>query len=263
MIRSSLVRARIARYATKAPESVSNLKDNFWEKISVEKSPEKLVVKMGSSPIKTPLGKPLEIPPAKDLLAELVAQEWKIMSSLKLKNYHIPMTSLAARAIDTTPEERADVSRKLLPYLDTDTLLVIAPEKDCEGRLRKAQLELFPPVVDDASKVWGIDSLNVLDQELQLFGNYQTEETQKKVLDWVNSLDAFKFAALERATTSARSFIIGMNVALNRRPVEELAALASLDVTIQTDIWGEVEDTHDVDKVDIRRLLGAAWLASL
>ncbi len=42
--------------------------------------------------------------------------------------------------------------------------------------------------------------------------------------------------------------------------VEEAARLASIEVDWQTRRWGEVEDTHDVEKVDLRRQLGSVVL---
>lgn len=41
--------------------------------------------------------------------------------------------------------------------------------------------------------------------------------------------------------------------------IEEAAQAATLEVCWQTGQWGEVEDTHDVEKEDVRRGLGAGW----
>lgn len=244
--------------------SAQELVDKFWTKISVDETPIHRAVTLEGKPLKTPGGNPILIPNTKPaFLPYLIAQEWQVMPSLQLKAFHVPLTSLASRAIDFSAEERRVVAEKLLPYLDTDTLLVIAPQKDCEGRLRADQLAKFGPVVEDACKVWGVSKLNYLDTETQLFGNYQTQETKEKVMQWMESLDDWKFASLERATTAARSLIVGMNVALQRRSVAELAQLANLEVQHQTEIWGEVEDTHDVDHEDIRRLLGACYINAL
>jgi ATP synthase F1 complex assembly factor 2 len=38
------------------------------------------------------------------------------------------------------------------------------------------------------------------------------------------------------------------------------AQAASLEVLHQTEQWGEVEDTHDVEKEDLRRQLGSVIL---
>jgi ATP synthase mitochondrial F1 complex assembly factor 2 len=48
--------------------------------------------------------------------------------------------------------------------------------------------------------------------------------------------------------------------ATSRFGVEEAAQAASLEVDWQTKRWGEVEDTHDVDKEDLRRQLGSVVL---
>jgi len=39
--------------------------------------------------------------------------------------------------------------------------------------------------------------------------------------------------------------------------IEEAAEASTLEVKWQTDMWGEVEDTHDVDKEDLKRQLGS------
>jgi ATP synthase F1 complex assembly factor 2 len=40
--------------------------------------------------------------------------------------------------------------------------------------------------------------------------------------------------------------------------IKEATEASSLEVTWQTKQWGEVEDTHDVQKEDLRRQLGSA-----
>ncbi|KAA8894924.1 hypothetical protein FN846DRAFT_912355 [Sphaerosporella brunnea] len=42
--------------------------------------------------------------------------------------------------------------------------------------------------------------------------------------------------------------------------IEEAAKAASTEVNYQTQQWGEVEDTHDVEKEDVKRQVGAGWL---
>jgi len=256
--------AMVKPYSTVIPDLSKT--QRFWEQMSVEDSGTGRRVCMTGTPMKTPGGKVLEIPYSKpESLAHLIAQEWRVLSTLKLKNHMIPLTGLAGRSLDITPEERKEATEKLLPYLDTDTLVVLSPHKDCKGELRKAQDALYPHIIEDAKQVWGLpaDSINILDTEKNLFGNYQPEATKKTVLKWIESLDNWEFVSLERATTAAKSLIIGMNVVLNRRPILELAMLSSLDVIHQIALWGEVEDTHDVDREDLHRILGAAYINSM
>lgn len=42
--------------------------------------------------------------------------------------------------------------------------------------------------------------------------------------------------------------------------IEQAAEACSLEVTWQTGKWGEVEDTHDVEKEDLRRQFGSVIL---
>lgn len=225
------------------------------------------VVTLDSKAIKTPSGFPLVVPSYKNpALVHLIAQEWSVMPSLKIKPHAVPLTSLAARAVDLQHSEEGHLEQDaivnhLLPYLDTDTLLVFSPVKDCDGTLRKAQDEEYRPIIKLAEKFWGVD-LNILDTEISLFGNKQSDETRAKVVDWIKSLDTWKLAALERATTAARSLIAGMLIVTDQLSPEEVSRLVDLETTHQTAYWGEVEDTHDVQHFDIRRLLGSSYLTA-
>jgi len=42
--------------------------------------------------------------------------------------------------------------------------------------------------------------------------------------------------------------------------IEEATEASTVEVKWQTGMWGEVEDTHDVDNEDIRRQLGSTIL---
>lgn len=73
--------------------------------------------------LKTPSGAVLAIPADRPLLASLIAREWAEQDRL-IRTHSLPMTSLAARAIDglETPAEREGVCDELIKYLDTETI---------------------------------------------------------------------------------------------------------------------------------------------
>lgn len=245
--------------------------ERFWEKVTVGTSQngEGLVIQLDGKAIKTPGGRPLVIPSQKKALAHLIAHEWRVLPSLKIKPHSLQLTSLAARAVDLSAElqpvhgdpVREDIVDALLPYLDTDTLLVFAPLKDCEGTLRPAQEEVYRPIISAAEAFWGPGViLSWLDTEICIAGNTQSEETKKIVGDWIRGLDTWHLVALERATMTAKSLISGMNIATRKMCVEDVAVACTLETIHQTQVWGEVEDTHDVDFHDMRRSLGSAYL---
>ena len=56
------------------------------------------------------------------------------------------------------------------------------------------------------------------------------------------------------------SDVVGVDTGGERYSVEDAARAASLEVNWQTGMWGEVEDTHDVEKEDVRRQFGSVVL---
>lgn len=262
----------------------------FWEKVSVSKidSTNDYVIKLDEKIIKTPLGFDLKIPHSKKTLAYLLENEWKSLPSLQIRPYLVPLTSLTSRCIDlneaqltndieikTKVGDLSTVKSLLLRYLDTDTMLVFSPIEDCDGDLRKEQEKCYRPIIKDMEIFFTKFSndnkpvnLKFLDCDKDgLIGNSQTEHTKKAVLNYLDSLNVWDLVALEKATLVGKSFLAGVTVLRNadyndnfNLTIEELARLVNLETVLQTARWGEVEDTHDVDKVDLKRNLASAAL---
>lgn len=263
----------------------------FWEKVSVTKTDDShYVIQLDSKTIKTPLGFEMKIPDQKKSLAYLLANEWKSLPSLQVKPFQVPLTSLTARCIDLEQAQHTDdveiktkvgdlstIKSLLQRYLDTDTMLVFAPLEDCDGELRKEQEKCYRPLIkqmEDFFTKFADDGKQVvftyLDCEKDgLLGNTQTEHTKKAVFNYLDSLSTWDLAALEKAVLVSKSFIAGVTVLRNADynddfniTIEELARLTTLETVLQTARWGEVEDTHDVDKVDIKRNLASAAIVA-
>ncbi|GME83582.1 unnamed protein product [Ambrosiozyma monospora] len=289
----------------------------FWEKVSAQQDPVSgsYHIKLDKQTIKTPLGYNLTIPKNKAALAHLLVVEWQSLPDLAIKPYLVPLTSLVSRCIDlemvqgkaqkqsqagekleegdegvTVPVDEKEremiakiggdlnaIKTQLLRYLDTDTLLVFAPEKDCDGELRKRQEETYRPIIESMEKYLSKFSsdgqplkLSFLDSDKDgMRGNSQPAEVRAAALNYLNSLDIWSLVALEKATLIGKSFLTGVSL-LRMCDVddsydvglEEIATAATLETVVQTGIWGEVEDTHDVDKVDVRRSLAAASIVA-
>mgnify|MGYP001492235235 FL=1 len=48
----------------------------------------------------------------------------------------------------------------------------------------------------------------------------------------------------------------------NQNTIQDLVRLSNLEIIYQTDRWGEVEDTHDVDQRDIIRKINVCSIAA-
>jgi len=178
----------------------------------------------------------------------------------------------------------------LMRYLDTDTLLCWAPAKNVhdaeqleqsEGRgatkLRDLQIEVAKPIITFlTTRVWpGIEIKPVLDDG-SIVPISQPSETRDVIRGWISGLGAWELAGLERAVLATKSLCVGVRLVVEwsenfprmeksaeeakRFGIEEAAEACSMEVSWQTGMWGEVEDSHDVDKEDLRRQLGSVIL---
>ncbi|CAI5758949.1 unnamed protein product [Candida verbasci] len=289
---------------------LSKTNSRFWDKGNVYYNPktEKYEIQLDGKTLRTPLGFPLELPKNKKQLAYLIAHEWTNLPNISVKSSTLPLTNLASRVIDLENKDKSDniekkenmlaleeVKLNMLRYLDTDTCLIFAQHRDCDGKLRKRQDEIHKPLIEEFNEFftkWGHKQnlikkdeeirLNYLDCETDgLRGNKQGEKTQQVVLDWLDHLPIFDIIALEKTIFTTKSFLCGITLLRSNsithkeiyqfnkstpdeyyyKSLQELVELGNLETILQTDQWGEVEDTHDVDKHDwLRNLASAALL---
>ncbi|KAL4784486.1 hypothetical protein BJX76DRAFT_217298 [Aspergillus varians] len=278
---------------TKKPTA---LKKRFWKNVDVQrKQGGEYQVLLDKRPVRTPSKSVLSVPPTKTYLAHAIALEWDVMNTAQqsLKHHMIPLTSLTARAADIAQEDteeetmvRDQIVKTAMRYLDTDTLLCWVPEQnepaievDENGQkqetLREAQMRVAKDILAFLStKVWpGIDIVPVLDAE-SIFPASQSQAAKDIIRQWVQGLESHDLAALERGILASKSLLVAVRLVAEwsenfrhlQRPgqkkfgIEEAAEASSLEVRWQTYMWGEVEDTHDVDKEDLKRQLGSVIL---
>lgn len=230
------------------------------------------------------------MPSSKHQLASAIALEWDLLLSAQqaLKTHYIPMTSLAARALDIETADaegktsvRNEILKIMMQYLGTDTLLCWAPAKVMndslrDGKtLRQLQMETATPIIAHlTTHIWpGVEIKPILEPD-SILPVEQTEQTQQIIRGWLAGLPAFELAGLERAVLASKSLLVGVRLihdwseafaqsrkaiaSTTRFGIEEAADASSLEVRWQTGQWGEVEDTHDVEKEDMKRQLGSA-----
>lgn len=191
-----------------------------------------------------------------------------------------------------------DIKYNILRYLNTDTCLIFTTLDEYEGRLRNKQEELYRPLIEEFESYFTEfgrkkDLLPSPDHKVELTyldcetdgirGNSQTITTQNIVLLWLDSLPIYDLVALEKAVLSSKSFLCGAAIVRSnasdsqiqselyqvnkaneaeyfKKSVEEIVEMGNLETIFQTQEWGEVEDTHDVDNADWLRSLSSAAL---
>ncbi|KAF8484397.1 ATP12-domain-containing protein [Gautieria morchelliformis] len=234
-----------------ATESQTTAK-RFWRTVGVEYRSGSILVTLDKRPLKTPAGAILNIPRSKPLLATLIAHEWDNQEIL-IRPFALPMTSLAARAIDSFSNEqtRAEVRESLLKYLDTDTICF---SEEYPPALVDLQKSHWSPLLDWAREEFRAD--------IQIFGSLMSNSQPRATKDIfrraLNDLDAWQLASTERAIYASKSLIVALALVRGKISVEEAALASQVEVASQIQKWGEVEDSHDVEFHEIRRQLGSA-----
>lgn len=235
----------------------------------------------------------LNLPHSRRALASAIALEWDQLVSAQqaLKQHYIPLTSSSSRALDIEAADKAgnaEIRTKIvemcMQYLGTDTLLCWAPEHNMheptqpgQKSLREKQREVAEPIIAylQTHIFPGVDIVPILGED-SIMPTPQPSVTQEIIRGWVSGLPAFELAALERAVLATKSLLIAARMVVEwsgefahlrkeevereRFDIEKAAEAASMEVLHQTEQWGEVEDTHDVDHADIRRQLGSVIL---
>ncbi|RYC64958.1 hypothetical protein CHU98_g1232, partial [Xylaria longipes] len=129
-----------------------------------------------------------------------------------------------------------------------------------------------------STHVWpGVELEPVLDSE-SIIPRGQKPETRQIIEGWIVGLSPWELAGLERAVLAGKGLlgaarllvewsegfvgVRGLSGEGEKRlfGVAEAAKIASIEVDWQIGNWGEVEDTHDVEKEDLRRQLGSVVL---
>ncbi|KAF2727311.1 ATP12-domain-containing protein [Polyplosphaeria fusca] len=273
------------------------LQKRFWKDVSVKETPDGFHVFLDSRPVRTPSKGILTVPLSKHQLATAIALEWDLVVSAQqaLKTEYIPMTSLTSRALDIVAADtssntklRQDIITMLMRYLSTDTLLCWAPEKNLHDpsqstSLRQLQQRISEPILSYlTTHVWpGVVFTPILQPD-SILPVAQSDMTLDVVRGWLSGLPAFELAGLERAVLAGKSLLVGARLVHEwgeafaqsrlqsgaidatgdgaRFGIEEAAEACSTEVSWQTGQWGEVEDTHDVEKEDMRRQFGSALI---
>lgn len=115
--------------SSSATSTVERTLRRFWKKVNIAYHPNStspyphLRIQLDGRSLKTPSGTLLAIPADRPLLASLIAREWAEQEKI-LKMHSLPMTSLAARAIDGLgdADTREKVCDELIKYLETETI---------------------------------------------------------------------------------------------------------------------------------------------
>ena len=214
----------------------------FYKGVSVTEAAEGgLSILLDSKPVRTPAGKPLVLPPAPPL-ADAVAAEWDAQTD-HIRPWTMPLTQLAATALDRVGPERPVITQQLLGFAATDLLCY---RVDFPHALRERQEQSWQPLLD-----WLAETLGArLDVTFGLTAIEQSADSLAAIARRLESYDVWTLTAAQSAAAAAGSTVLALGLAEGRLDGQQVFALAQLDETFQMEQWGE-----DYEAADRRRRL--------
>jgi chaperone required for assembly of F1-ATPase len=186
-------------------------------------------VTLDGRPLRTPARRELRVP--SEPLALAIAAEWDAQDP-EIRPETMPLTRLAATAIDHTTEKRAEVAAEIANYAGTDLLCYRA---DHPPALAARQEAAWQPLIDWAAGRYDA-GLAVTAGVVPLA---QSPASLKVYAGVVAALDEFRLTALQAAAAACGSLVIALALLERRLDAEAAFEVSQLDETFQVEAWGD------------------------
>ena len=186
-------------------------------------------VALDGRPMRTPTKHELIVPSA--ALAEAVAAEWDAQQD-EIRPATMPLTRLAATAIDRTRTQRELVAAEAANYAGTDLVCYRAEHPPALIARQHAQ---WQPLID-----WAMQRYDAaLAVTSGVVPRPQSPAALKAFTAAVAAEDDFRLTALHAMTTACGSLVIALALIEGRLDAPAAFAVSQLDETFQIEAWGE------------------------
>ena len=207
-------------------------------------------------------GKGMKTPAEKDFvlptqsLGEAIVAEWQAQGE-KVNPATMPLTQLAATALDIIAKDRAGIIKQVVAYAGTDLLCHRAAEPPA---LVQKQQQLWQPLLDWCARHYQAP-LNVGEGLMPVV---QPPASLTRLHDVVAAYDNFALAGLRQAVDVSGSLVLGLALAEGHLSPEHVFEAAELDHSFQMEKWGE-DPASASRRAGVRRDLDACglWFSSL
>lgn len=202
---------------------------------------------LDARPVRTPAGAVLVLP--SEALAQAVADEWQRQGE-SIDVEAMPLTRLAATAIDRVSHHRDGVIDQLAGYAATD---LVCYRADAPPSLAVQQHRAWQPLLQWVEATFGAR----LAVTAGIVPVSQPPAALAALRAAVLSLDDVRLTALAAAVQTTGSLIIGLALVFRQISADEAFAAALLDEIFQADRWG-----RDAEAEARRRQLSAELQAA-
>lgn len=189
-------------------------------------------VALDGRPLRTPAKRELSVP--NEPLAAAIAAEWEAQQT-DVHPETMPLTRLAATAIDRTADLRDKIAAEVANYAGTDLVCYRAEHPPA---LAARQEAVWQPLLDWAAGRYDAG----LAVTAGIVPTAQSAASLKAFAAAVAALDDFRLTALQAATAACGSLVIALALLEGRLDAEAAFAASQLDETFQIEAWGEDEE---------------------
>ena len=191
-------------------------------------------------PLRTPAKRELSVPSQR--LAQAIAAEWDAQET-EIRPHTMPLTRLAATALDRTTAARDEIVAEIANYAGTDLVCYRAEQPPA---LAARQHQAWQPLIDWAASRYDAG----LAVTAGIVPRPQSPAALKAFAGVVASFDDFRLTALQALTAACGSLVIALALAEGRLDAESAFATSQIDETFQIEAWGE-----DAEAMQRRTLL--------
>ena len=201
----------------------------FYKHVTVGGAGARLTIELDSRPVLTPARSRLELP--KRVLADEIAAEWAGQGD-KVDLESMPLTRLAATAIDRVAPAREAAVDQIVAYAKTDALCYHASEP---AELAARQRQVWQPHLDWAAVAYDAPlqvtrALVATDQPAAVIGALRIA---------VDRLTPFELSALSCAAAAAGSLVVSLALCEGRLDAAQAFEVSHLEELYQAEKWGE------------------------
>lgn len=225
----------------------------FYEQADIRADDGGYTVVLDGRPVRTPGKAVLRVPSAS--LARAIAAEWADQGET-IEPQTMPLTRLAATAIDRIAAERPSVVEAVVAYAETDLLCYRA---DGPTELVERQESHWQPLLDWLEESHGAR----LEPVAGLMPRAQGAASVERIRAAVEALNDFALSALQSATGSAGSVVVALALFRRRIGAPDAVAISQLDEIYQAELWGDDAEARRVREARAADIEAAARFLEL
>ncbi|HXQ52839.1 MAG TPA: ATP12 family chaperone protein [Stellaceae bacterium] len=226
---------------------ISAPRKRLYREAGIEVAEDRFAILLDGQRARTPAKAPLEVPTR--ALALAIAAEFEAQGE-RVDPATMPMTRLAAIAIDLVAPRHAEIAAAVANYAGTD---LVCYRAEAPPALVERQRLVWQPLVEWAARRFGAP----LSVTAGVVPCAQPDASLAALAAAVASCDAWALAALNLATAACGSVVVALALAESVLGADAAFAAAQLDESYEIEQWG-VDDEQQLRRDILRDDIAAA-----